>query len=55
MLEINPLIVADNGDLKVLDAKVGFDGNAIYRHADIAALRDETEEDPKSSKRPSTT
>lgn len=47
MLEINPLIVTDKGDLKVLDAKVAFDGNAIYRHADIAALRDETEEDPK--------
>jgi succinyl-CoA synthetase beta subunit len=47
MLEINPLIVTDKGDLKVLDAKVSFDGNAIYRHADIAALRDETEEDPK--------
>ena len=47
MLEINPLIVTDGGDLKVLDAKVSFDGNAIYRHADIAELRDETEEDPK--------
>ena len=47
MLEINPLIVTDKGDLKVLDAKVGFDGNAVYRHSDIAALRDETEEDPK--------
>ncbi|NEU33715.1 succinate--CoA ligase subunit beta, partial [bacterium LRH843] len=47
MLEINPLIVTDEGSLKVLDAKVGFDGNAIYRHADIAALRDETEEDAK--------
>ena len=47
MLEINPLIVTDSGDLKVLDAKVGFDGNAVYRHQDIAALRDETEEDPK--------
>ena len=47
MLEINPLIVTDNGDLKVLDAKVSFDGNAIYRHADVAALRDESEEDPK--------
>jgi succinyl-CoA synthetase beta subunit len=46
MLEINPLIVAEGGDLKVLDAKFGFDGNAIYRHQDIAALRDETEEDP---------
>jgi len=47
MLEINPLIVTDSGDLKVLDAKVSFDGNAIYRHADIAELRDTTEEDPK--------
>ncbi len=47
MLEINPLIVMDDGNLKLLDAKVGFDGNAVYRHADIAALRDETEEDPK--------
>jgi len=47
MLEINPLIVTDDGDLKCLDAKMAFDGNAIYRHADIAALRDETEEDPK--------
>ncbi|APE44341.1 succinate--CoA ligase subunit beta [Sulfitobacter alexandrii] len=47
MLEINPLIVTDGGDLKVLDAKLSFDGNAIYRHADIAELRDTTEEDPK--------
>ena len=47
-LEINPLIVLQgSGDLKVLDAKVGFDGNALYRHADIMALRDETEEDSK--------
>jgi succinyl-CoA synthetase beta subunit len=47
MLEINPLIVTDGGDLKCLDAKMGFDSNAIYRHADIAELRDVTEEDPK--------
>lgn len=47
MLEINPLVVMTNGNLKCLDAKMGFDGNALYRHADIAALRDETEEDPK--------
>ena len=47
MLEINPLVVSDSGDLKVLDAKVSFDGNAMYRHADIAELRDTTEEDPK--------
>ena len=47
MLEINPLIVMENGDLKLLDAKLSFDGNAVYRHRDIAELRDETEEDPK--------
>ena len=47
MLEINPLIVTDADDLKVLDAKVSFDGNAMYRHGDIADLRDTTEEDPK--------
>ncbi len=47
MLEINPLIVTDGGDLKVLDAKVAFDGNAMYRHADISELRDVTEEDSK--------
>ncbi|RFU12696.1 ADP-forming succinate--CoA ligase subunit beta [Rhodobacteraceae bacterium W635] len=47
MLEINPLIVMNDGNLKVLDAKLGFDGNAIYRHPDIGELRDTTEEDPK--------
>ncbi|MEZ5913332.1 MAG: ADP-forming succinate--CoA ligase subunit beta [Paracoccaceae bacterium] len=47
MVEINPLIVTPGGDLKCLDAKMGFDGNAIYRHPDIAELRDTTEEDPK--------
>jgi len=47
MLEINPLIVMTDGNLKVLDAKLGFDNNALYRHADIVELRDTTEEDPK--------
>ena len=47
MLEINPLIVLSNGQLRVLDAKVSFDDNALYRHPDIAALRDESEEDAK--------
>ena len=47
MLEINPLIVMENGHLRVLDAKVSFDGNALFRHPDIAELRDETEEDAK--------
>jgi succinyl-CoA synthetase beta subunit len=47
MLEINPLIVTDSGDLKCLDAKMGFDSNALYRQSEILSLRDETEEDPK--------
>ncbi len=47
MLEINPLIVTDTGDLKCLDAKMGFDDNALYRHPDILEMRDETEEDPR--------
>ncbi|HBZ44130.1 MAG TPA: ADP-forming succinate--CoA ligase subunit beta [Maritimibacter sp.] len=47
MLEINPLIVMTDGNLKVLDAKLSFDSNALYRQPDIANLRDETEEDPK--------
>jgi len=47
MLEINPLIVTADDHLRVLDAKVSFDGNSLFRHPDIKALRDETEEDPK--------
>ena len=47
MLEINPLIVMTDGNLKVLDAKIGFDNNALYRQPEVMALRDETEEDPK--------
>jgi succinyl-CoA synthetase beta subunit len=47
LLEINPLVITKDKKLLCLDAKVGFDGNALYRHADIAALRDETEEDEK--------
>ncbi|MEM6913110.1 MAG: ADP-forming succinate--CoA ligase subunit beta [Pseudomonadota bacterium] len=46
MLEINPLIVMPDGHLRVLDAKVGFDPNASFRHADVMELRDLTEEDP---------
>ena len=46
MLEINPLVVTGEGNLICLDAKVGFDSNALYRHKDIVALRDLTEEDP---------
>jgi len=47
LLEINPLIVMKNGCLRVLDAKVSFDGNALFRHEDVRALRDTTEEDAK--------
>ncbi len=45
-IEINPLALTEQGNLLVLDAKVGFDGNALFRHPDLMALRDETEEDP---------
>ncbi len=47
LLEINPLIVMKNGRVRVLDAKVSFDGNALFRHADIQELRDLSEEDEK--------
>ncbi len=47
MLEINPLVVTKDNKIICLDAKIDFDGNALYRHADIVALRDLTEEDEK--------
>ncbi|MGE0054611.1 MAG: ADP-forming succinate--CoA ligase subunit beta [Hyphomicrobium sp.] len=47
LLEVNPLIVMKDGRLRVLDAKVSFDNNSLYRHDDIVALRDITEEDAK--------
>jgi succinyl-CoA synthetase beta subunit len=47
LLEINPLIVTKDNRLVCLDAKIAFDSNALYRHPDILALRDETEEDEK--------
>jgi len=47
LLEINPLIVLKDGHLRLLDAKVSFDGNALFRHPDVEALRDLTEEDAK--------
>ena len=47
LIEINPLIVDGSGSLKCLDCKMSFDGNAMYRHPELAELRDETEEDPK--------
>lgn len=47
LLEINPLIVMKDGRLRVLDAKMSFDGNALFRHDDVMTLRDTTEEDAK--------
>jgi succinyl-CoA synthetase beta subunit len=47
LLEINPLVVTKDGKLICLDAKIGFDDNALYRHADVTALRDLNEEDEK--------
>ncbi len=47
LLEVNPLVVLGNGHLRVLDAKVSFDGNAEFRHPELAELRDLTEEDAK--------
>ncbi|MDF1834921.1 MAG: ADP-forming succinate--CoA ligase subunit beta [Alteraurantiacibacter sp. bin_em_oilr2.035] len=46
MLEINPLVETKDGELLVLDTKMSFDSNALYRHPDVEAMRDETEEDP---------
>jgi len=46
MLEINPLVSTKDGKLLVLDIKMSFDSNSLYRHPDVEALRDETEEDP---------
>jgi succinyl-CoA synthetase beta subunit len=47
MLEVNPLIITGDGQLRVLDAKVSFDDNALFRHPDIRELRDTAEEDEK--------
>ncbi|KAB0677589.1 ADP-forming succinate--CoA ligase subunit beta [Aureimonas leprariae] len=47
LLEVNPLIVMKDGHLRVLDAKMSFDGNALFRHDDMKGLRDESEEDAK--------
>jgi succinyl-CoA synthetase beta subunit len=47
LLEVNPLVVTKDKKLVCLDAKVGFDDNALFRHPEVAALRDETEEDAK--------
>ena len=47
MVEVNPLVVTNNGEVLALDAKFNFDDNALYRHPEIAAMRDIAEEDPR--------
>jgi succinyl-CoA synthetase beta subunit len=47
LAEINPLVVTEGGDLFALDGKLNFDDNALYRHADVAAMHDPAEEDPR--------
>jgi len=47
MVEVNPLVLTTDGNVLALDAKFNFDDNALYRHPDIAALRDVAEEDPR--------
>ena len=50
LLEINPLVLTEDNHIVLLDAKMSFDENALFRHPDIAELRDETEEDPMETK-----
>ena len=47
LMEINPLVVTEGGDVVALDAKIGFDDNALFRHPDVRELRDPNEEDPR--------
>ena len=49
LAEINPLVVLQSGTLLALDAKIGFDDNALFRHPDLRALRDPSEEDPRET------
>jgi len=49
LVEINPLVVTPEGDLVALDAKINLDGNALYRHKDLLAMRDISQEDPREA------
>ena len=49
IVEINPLVITKQGDVLALDAKINFDDNALFRHKDLAALRDPDEEDPREA------
>ena len=46
LIEVNPLVITEEGNLLALDAKINADGNAMFRHPDLAAMRDEAQEDP---------
>jgi succinyl-CoA synthetase beta subunit len=46
LIEVNPLIIDNDGNLLALDAKINIDGNALFRHPELAAMRDEAQEDP---------
>jgi succinyl-CoA synthetase beta subunit len=46
LIEINPLVITSDGEVVALDGKMAFDDNALFRHPDVAAMRDESEEDP---------
>ncbi len=50
LIEINPLVITAQGDLLALDAKINLDDNALYRHQDIVAMRDKTQEDERESR-----
>ena len=49
LLEINPLVITDEGNLHCLDAKLGLDSNALYRHPDLQAMRDPSQEDQREA------
>ena len=49
LLEINPLVINDNGDLHCLDAKINIDSNALFRHPELQEMYDETQEDPQEA------
>jgi succinyl-CoA synthetase beta subunit len=49
LVEINPLVVTPQGDLLALDAKINLDSNALYRHKDLLAMRDISQEDPREA------
>ena len=49
LLEINPLVITENGDLHCLDAKINIDSNALYRQPDLAEMYDQSQEDPQEA------